>query len=229
MIDSVLDKAQALGASLAGIARLDETVRARIELPADGRPSVDGPPSAGFTWLLVLALAHEEDEPQLDWWGGPGGTAGNRRLQEIAAALQDALAREQGLRSRPLPYHPWKGGVLLKNAAALAGMGVIGVNNLLITPRYGPRVRLKGVLLEAPIETGFFGKNPVSSPCDGCPRPCWQACPQKAFASGVYDRERCAMQMERDEARASVHEDSASGISYIKYCRACELACPVGR
>ena len=237
MIDLILDKATALGASLAGIVQLDETVRARnsvracIELPDE----VD--PSRGFTLLLVLALAHKEEQPELDWWGGPGGTEGNHRLQEISVAVKRALAKEFGIRSHILPYHPWKGGILLKNAAALAGLGVIGANNLLVTPEYGPRVRLKGMLADVRTsvqETGFFRqprrlhKNPVS-PCDGCPRPCWQACPQNAFASGTYDRERCVVQMEKDEARPPVHQDKATGISYIEYCRACELACPVGK
>jgi epoxyqueuosine reductase len=235
MIDTLLDKARALGASLAGIAPLDETVRARIELPDE----VD--PSHTFNWVLVLALAHGEDRPELDWWGGPGGTEGNRRLQEMSAELQRALAEEQGIRSHVLPYHPWRGGILLKNAAALAGLGVIGANNLLITPEYGPRVRLKAMLLAdlgtSARETGFRqpsvgSKNPVSNPCDGCPRPCWQACPQDAFASGAYDRSRCAVQMEQDEARAPVHHDNQPGVSArarIAYCRACELACPAGR
>ena len=230
MIDSVLDKAKALGASLAGIVQLDEAVRARIELPNE----VD--PTHRFTVLLVLALAHDEAQPELDWWGGPGGTEGNRRLQEISAAVKRILAQEYDVHSHILPYHPWKGGILLKNAAALAGVGVIGANNLLITPEYGPRVRLKGMLLGKPKETRFFGKNlvsaepnPISGPCDACPKPCWQACPQKAFASGAYDRGRCAVQMELDEAKPHIHQDAKAGTSYVEYCRACELACLVGK
>ena len=229
MIDTILDKAPALGASLAGIAQLDDMSRARIELPDE----VD--PSRRFAWLLVLALAHDEERPELDWWGGAGGTEGNRRLQEISAGLQRALAEEYGIRSYVLPYHPWKGGILLKNAAALAGLGAIGANNLLLTPEYGPRVRFMAMLIEER-ETEFFGKDsvsigrrPVSNPCNGCPRPCWQACPQDAFATGAYDRSRCAVQMEQDEARPPVHWDKGSGAPYIEYCRACELACPAGR
>jgi epoxyqueuosine reductase len=221
MIDSILDKAQALGASLAGIARLDETVRAHIELPVD----VD--PSSQFTWLLVLALAHGEDEPQLDWWGGPGGTEGNRRLQVLSEELKRYLTREAGIRSRVLPYHPWKGGILLKNAVALAGLGVIGANNLLITPQYGPRVRLKAMLVEGLGETGFAPQEPFSSPCDGCPRPCWQACPQEAFASGAYNLARCQRQMQEDEANAG-RSPATGAMAYVPYCRACEFACPIG-
>lgn len=228
MIADIVDKALALGASLAGIVQLDGAVRARIELP----DAVD--PARTFGWLLVLALAHGEDRPELDWWGGPGGTEGNRRLHEITNELKCTLAEEHGIHSHVLPYHPWKDGILLKNAAVLARLGVIGANNLLITPQYGPRVRLRAMLVEGTQEARFLcnlqlPKNRVCSPCDGCHRPCWQACPQDAFASGAYDRSRCARQMEQDEARAPTHPGQESGVSFIKYCRACELACPVGR
>jgi epoxyqueuosine reductase len=179
--------------------------------------------------VLVLALAHGEDRPELDWWGGPGGTEGNRRLQAISAGMKRYLSEERDVRSRLLPYHPWKGGILLKNAAALAGLGTIGANNLLITPEYGTRVRLKAMLLGLPKETGVLPRTPVSSPCEGCPRPCWQACPQNAFVSGVYERERCVIQMEQDERNTPIYTDRASGVSYVEYCRACELACPVGQ
>jgi epoxyqueuosine reductase len=223
MIDSILEKAHVLGASLEGIVRLDDEVATRVELPA----GIGGRLRRGV--LLVLALAHDEAAPELDWWGGPGGTEGNRRLQEMSAEMRGYLAEERGVRSRILPYHPWKGGILLKNAAALAGLGTIGANNLLITPEYGTRVRLKAMLLEPPMEIGVLPRTPVSSPCDGCPRPCWQACPQNAFVSGAYDRERCVIQMEQDESNMPVHTDRASGVSYVEYCRACELACPVGK
>jgi len=221
MIASILDKALALGASLAGIVGLDDAAAARIQLPEH----IVGPTGRGS--VLVLALAHGEDQPELDWWGGPGGTEGNRRLQEMSTELKRTLAEEHGVRSRVLPYHPWKGGILLKNAAALAGLGAIGANNLLVTPQYGPRVRLRAMWidLEHPeLVEGF-------DPCEGCLRPCWQACPQEAFASGTYDRARCAVQMERDEASAFTVEGGRgmdAGAAYVDYCRACELACPVG-
>jgi epoxyqueuosine reductase len=223
MIDAILKKARALGASLAGIVGLDDELAARIELPASFR----GRMRRGA--VLVLALAHEESEPKLDWWGGLGGTEGNRRLQEISSKIKRYLADEYGIRSRVLPYHPWKGGILLKNAAALAGLGAIGANNLLITPEYGPRVRLRAMVLDLETQKSSAGQALAFSPCEGCPRPCWQACPQDAFASGSYDRARCVVQMEQDESRPPVRRDNAPMIPYIEYCRACELACPVAK
>jgi len=53
-----------LGASLAGIASIDSLrvspsyqICGNLELPASAKS------------LLVLALAHSQDNPELDWWG----------------------------------------------------------------------------------------------------------------------------------------------------------------
>lgn len=48
-----------------------------------------------------------------------------------------------------LPYHIEHGGVYMKDAAVLAGLGRMGKHNMLITPRYGPRLRLRVMLTEA--------------------------------------------------------------------------------
>ncbi len=44
----------------------------------------------GARSLLVLAMHHPEDEPQLDWFDR-GNTAGNRRMTEISEELVDWL------------------------------------------------------------------------------------------------------------------------------------------
>jgi epoxyqueuosine reductase len=108
----------------------------------------------------------------------------------------------------------------------LAGLGVMGANNLLITPQYGPRIRLRGLLLEEDLPTT---QALPFSPCETCDRRCWQACPQQAFRSDTYDRSGCRAQMRKDELNRRAVETAQWGwITYVKYCRACELACPVG-
>jgi epoxyqueuosine reductase len=173
---------------------------------------------------MVLALAHGVAQPKLDWWGVPGGTHGNRKLQATAEALKVWLAETLKIQAQLLPYQPEEQGIFLKDAAALAGLGVIGANNLLITPDYGPRIRLRGLLMDIELEP----TRPVDfSPCETCDRLCWHACPQAAFASGAYDVERCRRQMQTDEANR-YPETGADGLPvlYVKYCRACELSCP---
>ena len=70
-----------------------------------------------------------------------------------------------------------------------------------------------------------------SASCAGCPAPCLEACPQEAFVRGRYDRRRCRRQIEKDQENPYRIMDISSmtyAITCIKYCRACELACPVG-
>lgn len=180
--------------------------------------------------VLVLALAHAAEEPWLDWWDAHAyGTPGNRQLVRISKQVKQLIKHRWGIGARPLHYHVEKGGVFLKDAAVLAGLGIIGENNLLITPRLGPRVRLRALFLDKTlVQTG-----PVRfDPCRGCPRPCRAACPQNAFAEGRYSRKHCSKQMAADAAAAQTNPPPPSGhvsIAKIQYCRACELACVVGK
>lgn len=218
--EQILSQAREFGASLAGLVPLSA-------LQEPSAPFTQGwPCPIEQTSLLVLALEHPESEPELDWWGGENGTEGNRRLIAISERTQRFLAETLDRAARPLPYHPWKGGVLLKDAAALAGLGIIGDNNLLITPRHGTRVRLRALLVE--LETAPV-QRPEFDPCAGCSHPCWHACPQQAFATGSYKKAPCARQMELDESNAAARVQTGAAPALVSYCRACELACPARR
>jgi epoxyqueuosine reductase len=213
----VVQKAMSFGASLAGIADTD-ALRAS---PSHRSQQVRWPPDARSA--IVLALAHPPQQMPLDCWDGrPGGTPGNRRLIRSASALVRWLKQRHGIDARTIPYQIGKGGIFLKDAAVLAGLGIIGRNNLVVTPAFGPRVRVRAVL----ITTRLTPTGPLDNftPCDGCPAFCRRACPQDAFRSGSYDQRCCLCQMWRDESGAGSPETGA-----IQYCRICELACPVGK
>ncbi len=209
----IIQKAKSSDASLAritSIASLQNSpsyeVYGRVEVPR------------GAKSVLVLALVHKAAEPQLDWWDAEGDSLGNRKLESIAKALRESLKEQFNITAHIFPYHVGKGGIFLKDAAVLAGVGIIGMNNLLITPEFGPRVRLRALCLDVELEpTG-----PMDfAPCETCDMPCIQACPQEAFKNSAYKRVLCNKQMKIDETnRVTAH---------IKYCRACELACPVGK
>jgi epoxyqueuosine reductase len=68
------------------------------------------------------------------------------RLQ--SKQLRKWMEEELGIKALSLPYQIEFGGVFLKDSAHLAGLGVIGKNNLLVTPEYSTHVRLYGILLE---------------------------------------------------------------------------------
>ena len=225
LTETLLEKAFSVGASLAGIA----DARAVAQSPSYQR-------SAPCRHLLdagsvvVLALHHPDDARYLDWWDNvKGGTPGNRTLMRISRELSAWYKKDCGEKAIPLPYQEKQGGIFLKDAAVQAGLGVIGENNLLITPQYGPRVRLRALLLpQTLLPTG-----PIDfDPCTGCAEPCRRACPRQAFGNGWYAREACAVQMKEDEDSKIYLEVPGAGTPprpCIRYCRRCELACPVGK
>ena len=70
-----------------------------------------------------------------------------------------------------------------KYAAVNAGLGWIGKNDVLITEKYGPRVRLSAVLIDYPFETG---RKITESRCASCNR-CVDICPHKALKGLNWD------------------------------------------
>lgn len=70
-----------------------------------------------------------------------------------------------------------------KYAAVNAGLGWIGKNDVLITEKYGPRVRLSAVLVDYPFETG---RKITESGCGSCNR-CVDICPHKALKGLNWD------------------------------------------
>ena len=232
----IISQAESYDGIRAGMVRLEEVLKGHSyqynpEGPAimtqveDGQV-VDWPTKAQT--VLVLGLYHSEKDPWLDWWER-GDTGGNRHLREISELLKQWLKEKYHLNAYPLPYDVEKGGIFLKDAAVLSGIGIIGRSNLFLHPDWGPRIRLRSILLEAELPTtnapdGF-------NPCKTCDEFCQKACPMKAFPKGKYHRPLCRVQLITDvENKVPDGEIGEKGNRnwVIKYCRACELSCPVG-
>jgi epoxyqueuosine reductase len=129
----------------------------------------------------------------------------------------------------PLPYYVEKGGLFLKDAAVLSGLGVIGKNNLLLHPAWGPRIRLRSILMAGDFEPTAALKG--FSPCETCDVFCRKACPVKAFPDGKYSRSNCRQQINDDwEDQVPEGEIVEAGKRnwVVKFCRVCEFSCPVG-
>ena len=266
--DRIIRKAKELGADIVGFASIESLkdspshyLLSAVGAKIDGEYAISGnedfrhvewPTAAKMA--LVIAFAHPETKPELDWFYSSGNTIGNRTLIKINKELSAWIERIEGIKTYPLPYYVEKGGIYLKDAAVLAGLGCIGKNNLLITTEFGPRVRLRAMLLEAELEiTG-----PIDfDPCKGCPEYCRKVCPQGAFNSmlslpqeikvvnppardAFYRREKCIFQMNVDRkilgyltnnvTIGSMDKEEVQNRENIavKHCRQCELACPVG-
>ena len=256
----IIEKAKNLGASAAGIADVEALKLSPSHLIY---PQIGGyksflnnevPKDAGeVLWpqfarsAIVIAVEHPEDKPELDYWqkGLKGGTPGNQRLIDIISRLIDWLKKETDCEVKGLPYYIAQGGIFLKDAAVMAGMGCIGKNNMLVTPEYGPRVRLRAALLD--LNLPATGPSDFD-PCRECEMPCRNICPQNAFQkkiqiknplavsqlparTGVYSRPLCKNQMTLDRINAEkIADDSQDPTDLpVKCCRLCETSCPVGK
>jgi epoxyqueuosine reductase len=243
---TIVEKAKEVGASLAGIAKIEDLKKSVSFTKYANAPFYEEyPPDyrdyfkfEGFNWhekhksVLVWALEHPISEPQLDWWSMKvkGFTPGNGILRLQSKKLRIWLEEEFGIKALSLPYQVEFGGTFLKDSAHLAGLGVIGKNNLLVTPEFGPRVRLRGIFIEAELEpTG-----PIDfDPCKDCDMPCHKVCPRDAFRSGSFDRSLCKQENDERYANEEMIDGSIMGIDepsmVMKPCRFCELACTVAQ
>jgi len=82
------------------------------------------------------------------------------------------------------------GALSLVHAAVEAGLGTLGLNLMLLTPEYGPRVILTAVLTSAELEPDTRMTKPL---CHGetCGR-CLLACPGDAVQHWGLDKKKCA-------------------------------------
>lgn len=243
---TIVEKAKDLGASLAGIARIEDLKKSKSYQVYQQRPYYEEYDRdsryyfefKGFKWqeehksVLVWALVHPASEPTLDWWSMkvPGFTPGNRVMRSQSKQLRTWLGEELGINALSLPYQIEFGGAFLKDSAALAGLGIIGKHNLLVTPEFGTRVRLRGIFIEKELEpTGPLDFDP----CSTCDMPCHRVCPREAFQSGSFERALCKLENDARDADVYVLDGSIMGIDeasdVTKPCRFCELACPIGQ
>ena len=197
LTEKIIEKAKSLGADIAGIASV-EALKASpshriypkigMNLQVQWQDAKDDIKPDPVAWppdavsAVVIGVAHNADEPELDWWGGKG-TPGNRILIRINKKLSEWIENTFSVKTHNLPYHVEKGGIFLKDAAVMAGLGCIGKNNLVITPGYGPRIRFRALLLDRKAEAN--GPQDFN-PCTDCEQPCRKACPLKAFQNTIY-------------------------------------------
>ena len=150
-------------------------------------------PSPSTSWAISIALALDRKIME-EVKGGPTPEyygeyeRANTTLNDIAEkAAQFLLSRGHQAQALPatwtaLEREREEGSTLRadfqhKTAATRAGLGSIGKSALLITPLYGPRVRLTTVLTELPLPAG---KPITEGRCGSC-HLCVDACPTRAI------------------------------------------------
>jgi epoxyqueuosine reductase len=122
----------------------------------------------------------------------------------------------------------------LKTAAVKCGLGCQGKNTLLVTPTYGPRVRLVSLLTTAELDIDEPYKEDL---CKDCER-CVLACPAKALEPYKLKVNRCMVYSSENPRLADVPDETRelekrlvkrpTPNSFID-CTTCLEACPVGK
>ena len=113
-----------------------------------------------------------------------------------------------------------------KTAAAYAGIGWFGKNDVIITERYGPRVRLSAILIDEVFE---FGQPVTESRCpDDCTK-CIDICPCKALKNHQWtvgtDRSEIIDYQKCNRMRSAF----IPKLGHKNACGLCMAACPFGR
>lgn len=157
----------------------------------------------------------------------------NQRLDQVALLIAKLLM-ERGYLAFPVPasqvlsYETLTGLVPHKTAAHLAGLGWIGKSALLVTAKYGPRVRFATVYTDAPLPEG----KPQEVRCGSC-RVCVEECPAQAFTGrdfvggepreSIFNAHACNDYMR--ERRLCLLGKRVYGGN----CGLCVLVCPFGK
>ncbi|MDD4138170.1 MAG: 4Fe-4S binding protein, partial [Methanoregula sp.] len=104
-----------------------------------------------------------------------------------------------------------------RHAAYLAGLGNFGINNTLLTPAFGPRVRFASILTGADLPPDPILQEPLCTRCMRCVDACpVQAIDGKEYPDGLTDKSACAIRSEALNNR------------FLSPCGICIRVCPVG-
>ena len=198
--DRIKEKIMAAGVDLVGIASAEELI-----LAYPPRPAIALMPSAKS--VIVMAVAHSLGavfSPDIMLWTR-NKMQTSRLLDETAEKISRWLEHEGFLSlpisaDKPVEIHKYDpatgkkfrqtrtvGFLSLKHAAVSCGLGEIGKNNLLLTPRFGPHQRLCAIITDAPLTPDPRKEFHL---CCNCSK-CVQACPSGALKPDRYDVDPC--------------------------------------
>jgi epoxyqueuosine reductase QueG len=156
----------------------------------------------------------------------------NRLLDDIAFKTASTL-QQDGYLSLPVPASQiidrenLCGAISHKAVARIAGIGWQGKNLLLITPRFGSRVRLVTVLTDAPLDAD----GPIKNRCGKCTS-CQDACPAEAIrginTEDHYQSRNEALHFQRCADKLMQEFAALPGVE-APICGICIKVCPFGR
>ncbi len=221
--DQLKDLLHASGCDLVGVANVE-----RFREAPEGRRPRDILPTARSVLVGVVHILDSvcDDLPETRYeytnqFYVLNGTLG------AASTKVGRLLEDQGYRAIPVPAaYPRINKELMgifshRHAAVLAGLGEFGLSNLLITPQYGPRVRIVSIITEAVFDPDPpYGKSLCREAQKKCGKACVAACPVEAISpDGKVNKDLCLRYQEQVMPWSAVE----------LRCGMCLGVCPIGK
>jgi epoxyqueuosine reductase QueG len=246
------------GADLVGIAEAKDIV----EKPTGRDPRQILPEARSVVVLAIKYLDGALNSPQMRIAVNDCRQI-DLQLGQISRKI-GRLVEESGFQASIIPsYFPIEmtaetkgliGDISLKQAGVAAGLGEIGIHGLLITPQYGPRIRLAAVLTEMPVKSSKNNnKEKLIEYCASCGL-CIEKCPAKAITRQGVDVNKCVKYVGRPHGLSSLIKFIISAIDSSKEevksmvrspefwnyyqnfmvgvhfnCHTCQSICPIGK
>lgn len=247
----LLSRAKALGADLVGVARVEPLVEAGTILhePLQGaRSAIVLGVRQSFAALDSPIIQMAQHDTMYAYSKVDGTCHALVRTLEDAGfasiAIPSSLPIDMGEQIKGM-----LGEVDHRRVAVEAGLGVYGRNNLLVTEKYGPRVRLATVLTTASIPPNRPLRRKLCDECGQCAEACpvdalhepgrtdKQACGRTVFEYGlrgvmrfgfkwIEPDEEMKKELLKGQALRELWQNFMTGMYYT--CFACQAACSVG-
>jgi epoxyqueuosine reductase QueG len=242
------------GAALVGVAAIESIPPCTPPLPV----SKVMPEAQRVVVFAIPMLRGSIESPSL--FSAMISTHATYKEEEILELRLGRLLEERGyLAAMIVPASPIEmsretkgllGDISLRHAAVGAGLGTIGKSRLLLTRKWGPRVRLGAVVTNAPLEADRPTEERV---CDNCDL-CVQSCPAQALNTHTLkDAAKCLgkqmkwgmvahiqfmqklleapMEQQKEMLRSPEYWNiyQAQSVALLYTCYECVNCCPVGR
>ncbi len=190
----------------------------------------------GAKSIIVVALSYYVAEPDPIWWNDPlrgriaryaWATDYHDRMEPMLRELGDAVREKLGS-DIAMRWYVDTGPVLEREHAERAGLGFVGKNTLLISPRHGSYLLLGEIILDQELPAIGVKQDegrPIGT-CGSCRR-CQDICPTHAFpAPWILDSTKCISYLTIELKRSIPEPLRPLMKNWIYGCDECQSVCP---
>ena len=147
-------------------------------------------------------------------------------LEALSARLAHTL-RQERCQAEHLTFEDSISIIDLKKAAVLAGLGTLGLNNVVVNKEYGPRIRFGAVFTDLELEPDRPLDDYYCSSCTIC----WGGCPTGALGPNGFDRSRCIAEFNPTPEMLERQKQMLKFPTPVtrRQCISCLTSCPIGK